>query len=340
MEKAGYDSKYARCTGRGQGVRPGDRREQFVPPSGHIAGIWGRNDDTRGVHKAPANEVVRGALDMETTITKAEHDLLNPDGINCIRSFPGRGSASGAPARSRATRRGATSTSGGSSTTSRSRSSTAPNGSSSSRTTTISGSGMRGRSPRSCRCGATARCSAQRRSRRSTSSATRRPTRRSPRRRPGDLRDRDRAGQAGRVRRLPYRPVLRRREPSPSKRKGGTWHCRSATDALADYSFSIEIDGVTIAQFKEVSGLNAEIQVIEHRENRRALPLKKLPAPESRGYHAPSGAGPTRWPCGTGSSRSRTATCRGAEERLGHPLRLRTRRGSPLQLHQRLAVQV
>ena len=56
-----------------------------------MAGIWGRNDDTRGVHKAPANEVVRGALDLEIKITKGEHDLLNPDGINCIRAFPGRG---------------------------------------------------------------------------------------------------------------------------------------------------------------------------------------------------------------------------------------------------------
>jgi phage tail sheath protein FI len=56
-----------------------------------MAGVWGRNDDTRGVHKAPANEVVRGAVSLEVQITKNEHDLLNPVGINCIRSFPGRG---------------------------------------------------------------------------------------------------------------------------------------------------------------------------------------------------------------------------------------------------------
>src|SRR5215475_6909964 len=50
-------------------------------------------------------------------------------------------------------------------------------------------------------------------------------------------------------------------------------------DALAGYSFSVEIDGVSIAQFKEVSGLSAEIQTIEHRENKQGgLPvLKKLP---------------------------------------------------------------
>jgi uncharacterized protein len=63
----------------------------FMPPSGHMAGIWARNDDTRGVHKAPANEVVRGAIDLEVNITRNEHDLLNPEGINVIRAFPGRG---------------------------------------------------------------------------------------------------------------------------------------------------------------------------------------------------------------------------------------------------------
>jgi phage tail-like protein len=53
----------------------------------------------------------------------------------------------------------------------------------------------------------------------------------------------------------------------------------SPEDALAGYSFSVEIDGITIAQFKEVSGINAEIQTIEHRENKvGGLPvMKKLP---------------------------------------------------------------
>jgi uncharacterized protein len=62
-----------------------------VPPSGHIAGIWARNDDTRGVWKAPANEVIRGALDLEAKVTKGEQDLLNPIGVNCIRPFGTRG---------------------------------------------------------------------------------------------------------------------------------------------------------------------------------------------------------------------------------------------------------
>jgi len=65
--------------------------EIMVPPSGHLAGIWARTDDTRGVWKAPANEVVRGALDVEVAITKAEQGLLNPIGINCIRPFGTQG---------------------------------------------------------------------------------------------------------------------------------------------------------------------------------------------------------------------------------------------------------
>jgi hypothetical protein len=66
-------------------------RTRKVPPCGHMAGIYARTDATRGVHKAPANEVVRGALGLEVLVTKGEHDLLNPIGVNVIRSFPGRG---------------------------------------------------------------------------------------------------------------------------------------------------------------------------------------------------------------------------------------------------------
>ncbi|MCB0165989.1 MAG: phage tail sheath family protein [Anaerolineae bacterium] len=60
-----------------------------VPPSGHLAGIYARSDSTRGVHKAPANEVVIGALDVDIPLSKADQDGLNPEGINVIRSFNG-----------------------------------------------------------------------------------------------------------------------------------------------------------------------------------------------------------------------------------------------------------
>lgn len=59
----------------------------YVPPSGHMAGVWARTDTTRGVHKAPANEVVRGALDLSYAVTNAEQGELNAAGVNCIRFF-------------------------------------------------------------------------------------------------------------------------------------------------------------------------------------------------------------------------------------------------------------
>lgn len=63
----------------------------FAPPSGGIAGVYGRVDDTRGVHKAPANEIYRGATGLKYNLTDGEQELLNPKGINCIRQFEGRG---------------------------------------------------------------------------------------------------------------------------------------------------------------------------------------------------------------------------------------------------------
>ena len=92
VDKARYDSMYATLYWPWvQTMNPATGLLSYMPPSGHMAGVWSRNDDTRGVHKAPANEVVRGAVDLEINITRNEQDLLNPQGINCIRAFPGRG---------------------------------------------------------------------------------------------------------------------------------------------------------------------------------------------------------------------------------------------------------
>jgi len=60
-----------------------------VPPSGHVAGVMARVDNTVGVHKAPANEVVRGAVDLEWSLNDTEHGTLNALNINVIRRFPG-----------------------------------------------------------------------------------------------------------------------------------------------------------------------------------------------------------------------------------------------------------
>lgn len=62
-----------------------------IAPSGHMAGVYARVDTDRGVHKAPANVVIRGITGFERDVTKREQDMLNPQGINAFRSFPGRG---------------------------------------------------------------------------------------------------------------------------------------------------------------------------------------------------------------------------------------------------------
>ncbi|MEM1291733.1 MAG: phage tail sheath C-terminal domain-containing protein [Cyanobacteria bacterium P01_H01_bin.162] len=62
-----------------------------VPPCGHVMGVWARTDETRGVYKAPANEVPRGILGLAYDCNFREQELLNPLGINCIRSFANQG---------------------------------------------------------------------------------------------------------------------------------------------------------------------------------------------------------------------------------------------------------
>jgi hypothetical protein len=90
-----FDSKYAAMyypwieildpTERvSQGAPP---RRLLLPPSGFVTGIYARNDIERGVHKAPANEVVRGLTKFEMNINKARNDVLNPQGINALRFF-------------------------------------------------------------------------------------------------------------------------------------------------------------------------------------------------------------------------------------------------------------
>ena len=70
---------------------PLDKKNAAIPPSGSIMGIYARSDNTRGVHKAPANEVVRACVGLDCQFNKGEQDILNPKGVNLIRSFPGQG---------------------------------------------------------------------------------------------------------------------------------------------------------------------------------------------------------------------------------------------------------
>ena len=69
----------------------GSKRSAYFPPSGAMAGIYARTDIERGVHKAPANEVVRGCTGLSCSYNEGEQDILNPIGVNLIRSFTGRG---------------------------------------------------------------------------------------------------------------------------------------------------------------------------------------------------------------------------------------------------------
>jgi phage tail sheath protein FI len=85
------DSKYAAYYFPWIEVYDPERGNIFVPPSGHMVGIYARTDNERGVHKAPANEIVRGALGLKYSISRGEQDILNPKGINCIRDFSRRG---------------------------------------------------------------------------------------------------------------------------------------------------------------------------------------------------------------------------------------------------------
>jgi Bacteriophage tail sheath protein len=70
---------------------PITRRVISLPPSGFVAGIYARNDVNRAVYKAPANEIVNLALGFDLMISKAQQEVLNPEGINCFRFFEGRG---------------------------------------------------------------------------------------------------------------------------------------------------------------------------------------------------------------------------------------------------------
>jgi hypothetical protein len=86
------DTKYAALYYPWLVVRdPIAKKDVEVGPSAHMAGLYARVDVERGVHKAPANEVIRGISRLAADVTKREHDMLNPKNINVLRFFPGRG---------------------------------------------------------------------------------------------------------------------------------------------------------------------------------------------------------------------------------------------------------
>jgi uncharacterized protein len=74
-----------------QVINPSDSKLVYVPPCGHMMGLWCQTDETRGIYKAPANVVPRGVLNLAYNTNFREQELLNPKGINCIRKFRDRG---------------------------------------------------------------------------------------------------------------------------------------------------------------------------------------------------------------------------------------------------------
>ena len=89
--EVGYDSKYAALYYPWIEVVDVEGKPFYLPPSGHMAGIYARTDSEQGVHAAPANQELHGVLGLESWVTRGEQDLLNPMVVNCIRQFPGRG---------------------------------------------------------------------------------------------------------------------------------------------------------------------------------------------------------------------------------------------------------
>jgi hypothetical protein len=66
-------------------------RDLLIPPCGHVAGIYARSEERRGVGKAPANEILQGVVSLEVCLDDGRQALLNPLGVNCLRALPGRG---------------------------------------------------------------------------------------------------------------------------------------------------------------------------------------------------------------------------------------------------------
>lgn len=87
-----YDSKYAAYYAPWvKALNPVSGRIEAFPPAAYAMGICARTDNTVGVHKAPANEVVRNITDVALPFTAAEQDVLNPIGVNLIRDLTPRG---------------------------------------------------------------------------------------------------------------------------------------------------------------------------------------------------------------------------------------------------------
>ncbi|WP_026607992.1 phage tail sheath family protein [Methylocapsa acidiphila] len=91
ISQRGFGAQYFPWLLGRDALNPSRRDPIRMPPSGHVAGIYARTDTQRGVFKAPANEIVRGATGLAQSLTNSEQGKLNQAGINCIRYFSTQG---------------------------------------------------------------------------------------------------------------------------------------------------------------------------------------------------------------------------------------------------------
>ena len=313
MNTAGYDSKFAALYYPWIEVMdPLTNQPMMVPPSGHVAGVWCRTDATRGVHKAPANEVVLGANGLGFQVTQAEQGGLNKVGINCIRAFPGRGirvwgarTLSSDPEWRYINVRRLFNYVSESIMEGTQWTVFEPNDERLWMQLRIAASNFLTRvvaRRRAVRLDA--RAGVLRQVRRGDQPAG------GDRGRPGHLRDRHRAGQAGGVRRLPDQPVQRRRgRPRSASRvpqtdERSTGMPANDKEAHVPHLLHLKIGGARGGgYFKEVTGFDSESEVIEHK---RSMPNGRRRRSRRRatrsGRTSSSSAASTRTRrCGTGA---------------------------------------
>ena len=271
QNEAGYDSKYAALYWPWIKVYdPASNSNIFVPPSGHVAGIWGRNDDTRGVHKAPGNEVVRGVISVGFRPHLARAGAAQPR-RHQLRPLVPRPRHPGL-GRPHAVERA------GVALHQRAPTLQLPRGVDPQRHAV-----GRVRAQRPAPCGPGSGAPSPRSSTNEWRKGalfgltpdeafyvkcdTRDEPARGRRRRPARLRNRRGTRQAGRVRDLPPRPVLGRRRPNRMTPGGNASMALPDLNGAVGHSFGLEIDGVVIKHIQEVSGLKMEQDTIEMKAN-------------------------------------------------------------------------
>ena len=349
-----------------QGREP-DRRSTATPRcssrrAGHIAGVWARTDETRGVWKAPANDTIRGCLDVEYGVTQNEQALLNPIGINCIRPFGTRGIRIwGARTLSSDTdwryinvRRlfnmiETTILDGTQWAVFEPNDMALWEGVKRTLNAFLRGLWTCRRAVRRNRVDQAfyVKCDAETNPPESIDQGT------------AHRRGRHRAGQAGRVRRVPHRPAEADRQLTrraiPDRRRTPEEHIMPNdlinTDPIVSQNFFLEIDGSVVSILSSVSGLDIEMEVVDDRTGRRQRQGPGGQDPRQGATRHPTCSLVRMAPPDTTQDKLwgwfndirdkgilLSRPLEQPQERLDRDVRLDQRRGRPVQLHQRLAV--